>query len=409
MKVLIVFCLAISTLATGSSRVHHQYIKVKGTEFQEWQLLTSAKEDNELIEETSESVENAIESDDKDQSTDSIESSKLDSILFKKNKRENLRKLIRHDHTNWEAYKEMHGKVYTNKSEDNVRLKIFLKAQQTIRKHNEAYARGEKDFYLGLNHLSDLLPEEYRRLNGYLPASADSLANENYTTFLTSLNANIPRSVDWRQKGYVTRVKNQGQCGSCWAFSATGALEGQNKRKTGRLVPLSEQNLVDCTRAKPYGNLGCKGGWAAQSFQYVKDNRGIDTESSYPYEGKDSQCRFKRQFVGAVANGFVRIKKGDEGQLQNAVATIGPVSVGIDASHSSFGQYKGGIYYQPGCEARKINHEVLVVGYGRENGKDYWIVKNSWSPNWGEKGYIRMARNRGNHCGIAETASYPLI
>uniref|UniRef100_A0A914WNA6 Cathepsin L-like n=1 Tax=Plectus sambesii TaxID=2011161 RepID=A0A914WNA6_9BILA len=299
------------------------------------------------------------------------------------------------------------GKVYTNESEDNVRLKMFLKAQQTIRKHNKAYALGEKDFYLNLNHLSDLLPEEYRRLNGYLPPSADSLANDNYTTFLTPLNGDIPRSVDWRQNGLVTPVKNQGQCGSCWAFSTTGALEGQTKRKTGRLVSLSEQNLVDC--AGQSGNYGCRGGWVEKSFKYIKDNRGIDTEMSYPYEGHDSRCRFRREFVGAVANGFVRVKRGNEGLLQNAVATIGPVSVGIDANHSSFHHYGGGIYYEPACNPVRINHAVLIVGYGRENGKDYWIVKNSWGPNWGEKGYIRMARNRGNHCGIAETASYPLV
>uniref|UniRef100_A0A914VI13 Cathepsin L-like n=1 Tax=Plectus sambesii TaxID=2011161 RepID=A0A914VI13_9BILA len=421
MKVFIVFCLAIGALAADSSQVRHQNLKVVQMEFEEWQLLTpimetnelveenneSAQEMNELPEETNESAEDAFKSEDKDQSTDSFKSLYLDGILFRNNERNDLRELIRRGRADWQAYKEVHGKVYNNESEDNERQKAFLMARQTIREHNEAYARGEKDFYLGLNHLSDLLPEEYSLLNGFIQPSDDSLANDNYTTFLPPLNVNIPSSVDWRQKGFVTPVKNQGKCGSCWAFSATGALEGQTKRKTGRLVSLSEQNLVDCSGS--YGNKGCKGGWMERAFQYVINNGGINTENAYPYEGIQSQCRFTRQFVGAVANGFVRIQRGNEGLLQYAVATAGPVAVAIDASPKSLHLYKGGIYYEPACSSVKLTHAVLVVGYGSENGKDYWLVKNSWGTTWGDRGYIRMARNQGNNCGIATMASYPQV
>uniref|UniRef100_A0A915E902 Peptidase C1A papain C-terminal domain-containing protein n=1 Tax=Ditylenchus dipsaci TaxID=166011 RepID=A0A915E902_9BILA len=162
-------------------------------------------------------------------------------------------------------------------------------------------------------------------------------------------------------------------CGSCWAFSATGSLEGQHKRSKGVLVSLSEQNLVDCSAA--YGNNGCNGGLMDFAFQYIKENHGVDTETSYPYKAARRSATL------------------DEEQLKIAVATQGPVSVAIDAGHRSFQLYKTGVYFEKACSSEQLDHGVLVVGYGTdaEDG-DYWIVKNSWGATWGEKGYIRMAR-----------------
>ncbi|XP_028968920.1 cathepsin L [Galendromus occidentalis] len=212
---------------------------------------------------------------------------------------------------------------------------------------------------------------------------------------------------DYWLEGYVTPVKDQGQCGSCWAFSTTGSLEGQHFKATGKLVSLSEQNLVDCSGDE--GNNGCEGGLMDQGFTYIKNNGGIDTEESYPYNAEDGDCAFKSNAVGARVTGFVDIDSGSEKALQKAVATVGPVSVAIDASNDSFQLYKEGIYDEPACSSTQLDHGVLAVGYGSENGVDYWLVKNSWNTVWGQDGYIKMARNKDNQCGIASQASYPTV
>ncbi|CAF1400283.1 unnamed protein product [Didymodactylos carnosus] len=231
-------------------------------------------------------------------------------------------------------------------------------------------------------------------------------------TFLPPSNVVIPAAIDWRKKGAVTTtIEDQGQCGSCWAFTATGALEGQHFIKTGKLVGLSAQNLMDCSGK--FGNQGCNGGLMDASFDYIKANKGVDTEASYPYEAVEGKCRFNRTNVGATDTGFVDLPPGNETALEIALATVGPISVAIDGSQSSFQFYSSGVYDEPACSTTQIDHSFVLVGYDTlTNGtvkQDYYIAKNSWGESWGNKGYIWMSRNKKNQCGIANIGSYPLV
>ncbi|XP_059376420.1 procathepsin L-like isoform X2 [Carassius carassius] len=307
------------------------------------------------------------------------------------------------------AWKMKFGKIYRSVEEESQRKQTWLSNRKLVLVHNMMADQGIKTYRLGMTYYADMSNEEYRQVafRGCLGSMNNTKARGGVTFFRLKDAVVLPSSVDWRDKGYVTDVKNQGQCGSCWAFSTTGALEGQTFKKTGKLVSLSEQQLVDCSRA--FGNLGCNGGLMDQTFLYIEVNGGLDTEESYPYEAIDNQCRFNPSNVGATCRGYVDVTSGDESALQEAVATIGPVSVGIDAGHITFQLYKSGIYDEPECSSYFINHGVLVVGYGSSSGEDYWIVKNSWGVGWGEQGYILMSRNRSNQCGIASLASYPLV
>lgn len=288
-------------------------------------------------------------------------------------------------------------------------MKIYMENKLKIAEHNARAAEGKHSYHLKINKYGDMLHHEFvATMNGYKgrPANRTLVG----ATYLLPANVErLPKNVDWRTHGAVTPVKDQGQCGSCWSFSTTGALEAQHYRKTKVLTSLSEQNLVDCSRS--YGNEGCNGGLMDNAFEYIKDNKGIDTEQSYPYEGEDDKCRYNPKNKGAWDVGFVDVREGDENALKHAIATVGPCSVAIDASHESFQFYSHGVYREPECSPQDLDHGVLAVGYGvdKKTGEAYWLVKNSWSEAWGDNGYIKMARNEGNMCGIASAASYPLV
>ncbi|XP_037031997.1 procathepsin L-like isoform X1 [Bradysia coprophila] len=311
----------------------------------------------------------------------------------------------------WHSFKLEHSKKYDDPMEERFRQKIFLESKRKIAQHNQLYEMGKVTYKLGLNKYADLLHQEFvSTMNGFNRSTSNLYKSDTKQEAVTFIepDVDVPAAVDWRKKGAVTPVKDQGHCGSCWSFSATGSLEGQHFRKTGKLVSLSEQNLVDCSGK--YGNDGCNGGLMDQAFKYIKANGGIDTEKSYPYEAVDDTCRYDASNSGATDKGFVDIPQGDEDKLKKALATIGPVSVAIDASRSSFQLYSEGVYYDPECSSEELDHGVLAVGYGTdESGDDYWIVKNSWGSSWGQDGYILMARNKENHCGIATSSSYPLV
>ncbi|XP_033030354.1 cathepsin S [Lacerta agilis] len=303
----------------------------------------------------------------------------------------------------WELWKKKYGKTYKNEKEEDGRRMTWERNLQFIMLHNLEHSLGLHSYELGMNHLGDMTSEEVTAMLTGLKVPDSRMHNSTY--YVSSLGV-LPDTVDWREKGCVTDVKNQGSCGSCWAFSAVGALEGQLKLKTGKLVSLSAQNLVDCS--SKYGNHGCNGGYMEVAFQYIIGNKGIDSEASYPYEAKVGTCHYDPSARAATCSKYVPLPFGDEAALKDAVANIGPVSVGINASLKSFFLYKRGVYDDPQC-SQYINHGVVVIGYGTEEGKEYWLVKNSWGTSFGDEGFIKIARNHGNRCGIASQCSYPLI
>ena len=248
--------------------------------------------------------------------------------------------------------------------------------------------------------MSDWTDEEYKAILGY---KGEKPTN---TNVFTGEGAEIPDSVNWVTNGAVTPVKNQGMCGSCWSFSATGSMEGRNQIKTGNLVNISEQQLVDCSTKE--GNMGCNGGLMDYAFKYAEGTK-METEAQYPYTGKDGTCHAQGGSVGVTS--FTDVKPKSPSALAAAVAE-GPVSVAIDASGLFFQLYFGGIM-KHFC-GQSLDHGVLVVGYGTEKGTDYWILKNSWGSMWGEKGYFRILRSMdkegyGGVCGLQQQPSFPIM
>ncbi|XP_039977369.1 cathepsin S, ortholog 1 [Xiphias gladius] len=305
----------------------------------------------------------------------------------------------------WEEWKTKHGKVYDNQTEIIFRRAVWQKNVYTVLRHNQEALAGKHNFTLGLNHLADMTAEEINeKLNGLKLEEPVHFRNG---TVKEASGLSIPQSVDWRKSGLVSPVQNQGLCGSCWAFSSLGALEGQMKKRTGVLVPLSPQNLVDCSSSD--GNHGCRGGYISKAYSYVIRNGGVDSERFYPYEHKNGKCRYSVKGKAGYCSQFQFLPRGDERALQAVVASVGPVAVAINAMLPSFHLYRGGLYNVPDCNPRLTNHAVLVVGYGTDRGQDYWLVKNSWGTAWGERGFIRLARNKNNLCGIASFAVYPTL
>ncbi|CAN9499293.1 unnamed protein product [Ophioblennius macclurei] len=280
------------------------------------------------------------------------------------------------------------------------RLNIFTENKRTIDKHNE----GNHSFTMGLNQFSDLTFQEFKKF--YLMSEPQNCSATKGNYF--SRKGPYPDSVDWRKKGnYVTEVKDQGPCGSCWTFSTTGCLESVTAIATGKLIPLAEQQLVDC--AQDFNNHGCNGGLPSQAFEYILYNKGLMTEQDYPYTAVEGTCEFKPDLAVAFVKDVVNVTAYAEKEMVDAVATHNPVSFAFEVT-SDFMHYQKGVYTSTKCHSTpdKVNHAVLAVGYGEENGTPYWIVKNSWSSSWGIDGYFLIERGR-NMCGLAVCASFPVV
>jgi len=249
---------------------------------------------------------------------------------------------------------------------------------------------------LAVNKYADLTSEEFGAImNGFKP---ELQASARFPTHLPITPTADP--IDWTTKGAVTGVKDQGQCGSCWAFSATGAIEGAVQLKTGKLQSVSEQELVDC--AGSFGNQGCNGGLMTQAFDYVISNKGISAEDAYPYTARDGSC--KKVAPSSTITSYKNVAEGDEAALLEALK-LGPVSVAVEADQGVFQFYHSGILMgSAGC-GTNLDHGVLLVGYGTEKTTAYWRIKNSWGTSWGDSGFIRFEYGK-NVCGINQMNTY---
>jgi len=293
----------------------------------------------------------------------------------------------------WSQYKQQHGLQF-NGDEHHFEQNYMANVEFIL-------ATNAKDlpYKVGVNQFAHLNQQEYAdAFLGFKQQSA-----ERPSVGVHEASDSVPNSVDWTSKGAVTPVKNQGQCGSCWAFSTTGSLEGANFLASGHLVSLSEQELVDCDHV----DQGCNGGLMDNGFNFVK-NSGLCTEGSYPYvarrETTGRKCDSCDVAISAGSvTGYVDVR--GESDLKSAVAQQ-PVSVAIEADQQSFQLYQSGVL--TGECGTQLDHGVLAVGYGSEHGTDYWKVKNSWGASWGEEGYVRIERGV-NKCGIAGQPSYPQI
>ena len=299
-------------------------------------------------------------------------------------------------------FQERFSKRYSDFQELETRFAIFRKNFIGIISHN---ADISQNFTMGVNQFTDLTPEEFKaQYTGGLKATVGSYGCKSFS----SSASGAPVSIDWRTKGAVTAVKDQGQCGSCWTFSATGAVEGAWAISKGQLIDLSEQELVDCATGFSYGSHGCNGGQMEGALKFVIAN-GQCSLSSYPYTALDGTC----QKCSAVArmSSCSDVKPNDQISLTAAVAQQ-PVAIAIEADTLYFQSYSSGILTSASC-GTSLDHGVLIVGYGSENGIDYWLVKNSWGTTWGDNGYIKIARSSSTNdagiCGIAMDPSFPSV
>ncbi|XP_019157411.1 PREDICTED: ervatamin-B-like [Ipomoea nil] len=307
-------------------------------------------------------------------------------------------------HEKWMVH---HGRSYKNDAEKAKRFKIFEQNVKFIESFNKA---GNQSYKLGVNKFSDLTNEEFKAtmLNEGKapprprPSKPASLLNESL--------AEVPEYLDWREKGAVTDIKNQGYCGCCWAFSAVAAMEGITQIRTGQLMRLSEQQLLDCNLK----NYGCRGGWMTWAFQFIMDNGGLVMDSDYPYQAVQQSCNAQNSGNSAATiTGYQEVASGESALL--AAVTYQPVSVILTHDGGMFQYYasNSGIFSGndgAGDCGSGFRHAMTIIGYGTsDDGMEYWLAKNSWGTGWGENGYMRMARgiNARGVCGIAMEASYP--
>ena len=305
------------------------------------------------------------------------------------------------DWYSFQKFIKTHDKFYDTHKEFLNRFSIFSNNLRIIEYNNMQ----NKNFKLSINKFTDMTSNEL--FYGF--KSSDNMLSQTRSCneFKDFKTSDLPDFVDWRDSA-VTPVKDQGQCGSCWSFSATGAMEGAWAISTGELVSLSEQQLLDCSIR--YGDMACKGGLMDNAFEYAIDY-GMCLENDVPYEAERESCKLTNCETKVKFSECQDVQSGNQLALKAAVAQQ-PVSVAIQADKFVFQSYSSGVITGDLC-GTKLDHGVLIVGYGTENGVDYWLVKNSWGDSWGDNGYVKIGRNDTVNnlgvCGIATTPSFPVV
>jgi len=282
------------------------------------------------------------------------------------------------------------------------RYSIFKQNLDYINEHNAK----NMSFQMEMNRFGDLTFDEFSTTYKGRPVRSESTVSSSSFVPISADRVGAGGALDWRTKGAVSPIQDQGQCGSCYSFSGIASIEGAWALKKGALIKLSEQQVVDCSRS--LGNEGCNGGYEKNVFQYVINNRGIGTSAKYPYTGRDNQaCKGSTNPSVVTISSQKSIPANNENAMMTAVQ-LGPISIAVDASHS-FQFYSRGVFDDRGC-GTSLDHAINIVGFGTDTttGKDYWIVRNSWGTSWGESGYIRVIRNK-NMCGLALDSVYPVV
>lgn len=301
--------------------------------------------------------------------------------------------VLPHEEKSFVNWMRSTNNIYTGE-EYQLRFGIYLTNLRLVQEHNAV-----SSFKLSMNAFSALTSAEYKAILGF----NNHIRVQSKNQKISKANAD---AIDWREKGAVTPIKDQGSCGSCWAFSAICAQEGVWAAAGNELISLSESNLVDCDPLSE----GCNGGLMSFAYDYILASQGgkYMTEADYPYKAVQRQCAWDASKGTTLMKKYINITEGSEEDLAAKVESNGPVAIAIDASHFSFQLYFGGIYDETRCSSTELDHGVGCVGFGVEGEKQYWIVKNSWGSWWGEKGYIRMIKNKNNQCGVASCASQPV-